>query len=267
MKKYIFMALVVILALSLAPAAVFANPPGAPDAQRIYKFNIIGVSNQKNVDMTQDNGKRMFVSLGSKDSGVKTKIMLEESEIPYNEPGAFDILDANGTDGEAVFQLPAPGYGAYIMDGTDKDIMSDYSIFVRPLGQPGGYANITTCADLLDSTIGDLVPNGVGASLNRNEGTATCSLEQVGQAITGRPQGKSQFWNVTAELTSIVLAIDVDYDGDGNIDEVVYVRAPIFDDALENWYWEYDNHGLKLLQVWIYDMSTDVSEGDGAIVP
>jgi hypothetical protein len=72
---------------------------------------------------------------------------------------------------------------------------------------------------------------------------------------------------VTAELLTIVLKIELDTDGDGIVDETVYVRIPIFDEILENEYWEYDNNGLKLIQVWIYDNTTDVSEGDGALLP
>ena len=90
------------------------------------------------------------------------------------------------------------------------------------------------------------------------------SVEQVGQAITERPKGKSQFTNVTAELTSIVFKVQVQL-ADGSI-IIEYVRVPIFDDIISGEYWEYDNHGLKLLQVWIYDNTTNVTEGDDVIL-
>ena len=91
------------------------------------------------------------------------------------------------------------------------------------------------------------------------------SIEQVGKAITERPKGKSIFTNVTAELLTIVLAVEIWVENDeGSLEysETIYVRIPIFNEMLEGEYWEYDNNGLKLLQVWIYDNSTDVSEGD-----
>jgi hypothetical protein len=144
-------------------------------------------------------------------------------------------------------------------------VWSDYSIYIRSLGKPGGWATITTCADLLDSTFAGLLPGELVRIINRNGlfgGYA--SVEQVGRQITERPKGKSIFTNVTAELLTIVFQVEVDTNPDPAITTIVtyYIRVPIFDEMLENEYWEYDNNGLKLLQVWIYDNQTDVSEGD-----
>ena len=87
-----------------------------------------------------------------------------------------------------------------------------------------------------------------------------CSIESVGQLITERPKGKSKFTNVTAQLLTIVLKVEIIEDGE--VVETIYVRVPIFDDILENEYWEYDNNNLKLLQVRFYPVGTDVSEAD-----
>jgi hypothetical protein len=252
---------------------VFADPEGLPDADRLYKFNIIGVDNVKDVDMTEDNGKRMFVLLNDKTKINLVQAMEDDEPMAYDAPGAFDILDANGTDGEATFQMPAPGLEPYVVgEKTDEDCWSDYSIYIRSLGKPEGWASITTCAELADETALLNMIDGVNANKiikNMQDGDAYCSIEQVGQSITERPKGKSIFTNVTAELTTIVFQIEIDLDASGIIeaDEIFFVRVPIFDDMLENEFWSYDNHGLKLLQVWIYDYSTDVSLGDGDLVP
>ena len=74
-------------------------------------------------------------------------------------------------------------------------------------------------------------------------------------SITYRDKGKSSFSNVTAALTTIVFEVSVD----GGTSFLV--RVPIFDDSLENEYWEYDNNGLRLLQVRFYDCSTNVDTG------
>ncbi|MBN2593382.1 MAG: hypothetical protein JXA81_07740 [Sedimentisphaerales bacterium] len=72
---------------------------------------------------------------------------------------------------------------------------------------------------------------------------------------------------MTAELLTMVLKVELDTDGDGIVDETIYVRIPIFDEILENKCWEYDNNGFKLIQVWIYDNLTGVSEDDGDLLP
>jgi hypothetical protein len=248
------------MVLSLA-APVFAGPAGTPDgADRIFKMNIIGVPKGKTADMTGDNGARIFVNL------------TKAAPIWLVEGDTFDILDSNGTDADgATFQMPAPGYDAYnLSDPPEGGVWSDYSIYIRSLGKPGGWATITTCADLVDSTFAGLLSGTFVKTLNR-EGLfgGLASVEQVGQAITERPKGQSEFTNVTAALTSVVFKVEVDLDGDlTTTDDVIieYIRVPIFSDILANEYWEYDNHGLKLLQVWIYDNSTDVTAGDGAIL-
>ncbi len=221
---------------------------GAPQGAHDYQLNIIGTG-EKSADMDDNNGHRIFVPLEG-----KTKIYLYE--------GDYAVLDANATDGEGAFQLPAPGLDAYIVgDPGDADVESSYSIFVRPLGKPGGWATITTCADLLDSTFGGLLGGGDKNILNRQEEGAYCSIEQVGSEVTFRDKGKSTFSNVTAELTTIVFEVEI-LDDEGQVIETVLVRVPIFDDALENEYWEYDNNGLRLLQVRFYDCSTNVETGE-----
>ena len=176
------------------------------------------------------------------------------------------MLDANGSDGPAQFQLPDPGLDPYVVgeDGS-ADTDSDYSVFVRPLGKPGGWATITTCADLADSTFAGLLGTRVlNEILNDNcyfGGYA--SVEQVGQDITFRDKGREKFQNVTAELLTMVFKITVYTDGDTMADDALFVRVPIFDDILEGEYWEYDNNGLKLLQVRFYEIGTDVSTNDG----
>jgi hypothetical protein len=53
----------------------------------------------------------------------------------------------------------------------------------------------------------------------------------------------NKFENVTKEL----LFIYADLDGVGQAE-----RYPIFDPALEGYYWKYDNNGLKILQLRFY---------------
>lgn len=240
-------------AASGAPEIQASAGNGAPQGAHDYQLLLIGTG-EKNPDMTNNDGRRIFVPLEG-----RTKIFLEE--------GDFDVLDANATDGEGRFQLPAPGLDAYIVgDPGDADVESDYSVFIRPLGKPGGWATITTCADLLDSTFGGLLGGTTRNVLNRMDGTAYCSIEQVGNILSGdlrlyRDTGKSTFSNVTGELLTIVFEVEI-YDEFGVLIDTVQVRVPIFDDALANEYWEYDNNGLRVAQIRFYDCSTNVETGE-----
>lgn len=258
-----------LMAAMLVPTVASASPSGIPDdaGDRIYKFNIIGVDNVKDADMTGDNGKRIFVPLKEKCKILLTQAMEEDGLTPMPvSPEAFDIIDANGTDGEAILQLPAPGYEPYII-GETAEAWSDYSIYIRSLGKPDGFTTITTCAELINQdALFNMLPNADQKEIKNAEREAAAdghivyaSVEQVGQSITERPHGKSDFTNVTAELTSIVFEIELT-DDLGNVIDTYQVRVPIFDSMLEGEYWEYDNSGLKLLQVWIYDGGTNVAE-------
>ena len=255
MKKVLGVVLAVALLFSLGSTAVLAaheeDPRDIEGATRVYKFNIIGVDNQKNNDVMDNNGKRIFVDL----YGASAIYLVEGDD--------FAILDANGTDDDgALIQLPDPDLDPYIIgEKGEADTMSAYSIYIRSLGKPEGAASITTCADVTEA-FGAFLSNKEYKIINRlGAYGGFASVEQVAQSITERPKGKSKWYNVTAELLTIVFAGEL-YDESGNYVKTIYVRVPIFDEMLENEYWEYDNNGLKNLQVWIYDNSTDVSAGD-----
>jgi hypothetical protein len=179
---------------------------GAPNGNH-FTLNLIGVPQTKSADMTGNNGSRIFVPLTG-----STKILLRE--------GDFQVLDANGTDGSAAFQLPNPD--------PDGDGTTTYSVFARALGKPGGSSKTTTCAT--DPTTGEVF----------------CS---VFSAVAVRDSGRSRFENVSKQL----LFIFADLDGDGTLE-----RFNLFNDALQDFFWQYDNNGLKLLQLRFYQVSTTV---------
>jgi len=178
MKKVITVVLTVVLTASMS-GVVFASQEetgnGAPSGSH-YNLNIIGVKNPKTAEMDGSNGHVIFVNLSG-----RSKINLVEGDD-------YAVLDANGTDGDgALLQLPDPGLDPYVVgqDMEDVDTMSDYSVFVRPLGKPGGWSEITTCADLVDSTFAGLLPGKLVSVLNKLDSDGGyASVEQVGQDIT-----------------------------------------------------------------------------------
>ena len=204
-------AVLAVTASALAGVATAQTGNGAPSGSH-YNLNIIGVAKNKNTQPDWASGNVIFVSLGNKDSAaVTTKILLSQSG-----DGSFDVLDKNGTDGQASFSLPAPG---------------GYTVWARALGKPGGRAKITTCAE-------DIV---------LNDPAVICSTQNE---VFVRGTGKSSFKNVTSALTTIVLdpvadAAAVTACG-GN------TTVSLFDTCLLGYFWQYDNNGLKLLQVRFY---------------
>ncbi len=67
--------------------------------------------------------------------------------------------------------------------------------------------------------------------------------------IMVRDKGKSTFTDVSREL----LYIYYDLNGDG-----VNERYNLFSDALQDYFWSYDNNGLKLLQLRFYELPSTV---------
>ena len=281
MKKVILTTLIVMMVAVTA----FAAPEGTPDGyDRLYKFNIIGMKNPKN-DMDQGSGKVIFVNLN--DPSKINLVCSDDQDVldmyPDLEEGSFDILDKDATDSDpqdpdsgAILALPDPGLDPYIIgEKGDADTWSAYSIYIRPLGKQGGGVTITTCATVAE-TFEEWLEKGDIKILNRAGAFGgVASIEQVGNPILVRPKGKSVFTNVTAELLTIVLEVEIGYwEWDEVLEEdvwvvtdTIYVRIPIFHEQLEGEYWEYDNNGLKLLQVWIYNNQTDVSEDDETNYP
>jgi hypothetical protein len=192
---------------SEATSKTDATISGAPSGTH-YNLNIIGVAKDKSADLTQDQGRRIFVPLEG-----NCRIKLTE--------GDFEVLDANCTQGPAAFQLP--------VSDPNSDGITEYSVWVRALGKVGGASQTTTC--MIDPASGDQY----------------CSAYAM---ITIREKGKSSF----EDVSKLLLYIYADIDGDG-----VLERYPLFDDALKDYFWEYDNNGLKLLQMRFYPVSTNVN--------
>jgi len=127
----------------------------------------------------------------------------------------FTVIDKNGTDGEASFALPAPG---------------TYTVWARALGTPGGQSKIATCATFIDPTT--------------LTSTILCSTDNE---VFVRGKGKSSFRDVTSALTTISLV-------PGSAAELACgtPTVSLFATCLQDFLWQYDNNGLRLLQVRFY---------------
>jgi hypothetical protein len=238
------------LATAVFTLPAFAQTGNGAPSGRHYSLNIIGVDKAKTAPLTGSERHTIFVALNSR-GGVSSKIYLVPGDdFRVCDGNAFDpAFDCTGDQIQAtgaVFMLPC---NTNLVPGTDPDgetstlIPCDdtvleptlkYEVWARALGKPGGDAIITTCAtETVDID---------------NDGTldVECSTENV---LLVRNPGKSTFSNVTQELTSLVVCFDVDPTAAEDID---CFRFALFTGGLEDWFWNFDNNGLRLAQIRFY---------------
>jgi hypothetical protein len=232
MKK-VLIGLAVLGTMCAAMPSWAGGGNGAPTGPH-YNLNIIGVDNPKTSPMTGSDRHTIFVGLGAKkpSAPVTTDIWLT--------PGDFQVCDGNGFDAAydcsgtqigrgmtgAVFQLPCNTAIPTDFTCDSSKASASYSVWGRALGQPGGSATITTCA--YDDT-----------------GTLVCSSENT-LNVFSRGSGKQMFQNVTSQLTTLQ---DVCFDLGGIM---TCGSVSLFNGVLQDYFWQYDNNGLRLAQIRLY---------------
>lgn len=229
-------------------AVSFGVGNNLPSGGHDFLLNIVGVSKDKTADMDGANGHVIFVQLNGGETvtngGGKWKTGQSWADLDkvnkiLLQVGDYQVLDANATDDDgALFQLPDPN--------PDDGSAPTYRVYARALGTPAGQATLTTCAD------------ETGAGFD-GEDDVWCGSNGV---TVGRDHGRPTAVEVTDNLLKMVVTVDPDLDpelssclGTENTDAddpaVQYDRW-LFDPCFENYFWNYDNHGLKLLQLRFY---------------
>ena len=127
----------------------------------------------------------------------------------------------------ASFELPAP-CAISATTGLCTSTTTVYSVWARALAKPGGSSSTTTCAT--DPTTGELV----------------CSIGAF-VSVQTRKSGKSSFSDVSPDLLFLTTCVN------GKS-----VSTPIFSQNYKNYFWQYDNQGLKLLQLRFYQVPSNV---------
>lgn len=153
---------------------------------------------------------------------IFVKLWGQDTKIELQAGDSFSVLDKDGTDGRAKLQLVDP-YPDDVSPGINTGEDAVYRIYIRALGTPGGNLGMTT-------------------GFTDENGANWYSLESINLT---RTKGRSRFSDKTLELTTIY--VDITDDAMNNP-----VRYNIFGNSLWNYFWDYDNSGLKLLQMRIY---------------
>jgi len=250
-----------------ADQAQFALGNGYPVPSFDYKLNIIGVPHDKTADMDNNNGRRIFVQLegggevtnpGRKNNHLVSnvnKIYLCNStngENDYNKDSRcddwiaanpnkdFGVIDANATnDDGALFALPDPCLDADPLTACTPT----YRIWARAKAGSGS-ATITTCAD------------ETGAGFDGSD-----DIWCGDNGITLDKQTYFKAVEVSDNLLYMTIYVDDTTDpglaaciggpGATDLDEDEY-DIYLFDNCFENYFWNYDNNGLKNLELRFY---------------
>lgn len=248
MKK----ALVSVIAVAFAIGTAYAQNGNPCPGEKAYQFNIIGVPKGKTADMTGNNGHRMFVNLTG-----NSKIKMTGDTDPATEGlqcgDSFQVLDANATSGddsEGLLLVPCENVNA---DSTNPGVCFD--VWATALGTPGGHVDVDIVCEFDDSVVdtniddGDCAQDGIDFDLTRNSG------KPVQEDITNSLRASGCF----------------DTDGSGTCDpgEKTFNNIWIFNlEALLEYYWDYDNNGLRVAQIRFCD-SDDCGSisfcGDGTV--
>ena len=211
------------------------NGNGFPSGSH-YNLNIIG-GTCKDSSMTGTNQHTIFVPLGSKTQSATSNIYLCQGPT-------FQVLDGNACDAAigcglsgktgAVFQLPCDLYSpsGTITSCTAGSDSATYCVFAEALGTPGGSATITTCAT--DPTTGDTV----------------CSTKNT---LLVRNASKPKVINATDALTTLTCyGAASPTPTCADICSGQQCTYEIFSTQFEDYFWSYDNNGLRNAQIRFY---------------
>jgi hypothetical protein len=216
MKRFAICLAVILGIVYATPAFAQANSCTGPH----YNLNIIGVPKDKTVpDMTGSNRHTLFVPLQSgADETVPRQV-----KIFYVPGDRFQVLDGNCTDdNECTIMVPSEPLG---------DLC--YDVWATALGKPFGNAIVTA-----ECIIEDLV----------EPATCTDALE-LGSFEVTRLKGKPHPENISGIFRAsgcVDLNASLTCDsGDLRFNGVWIFNIP----QLLEYFWDYDNNGLKLMQV------------------
>jgi hypothetical protein len=173
-----------------------------------FNLNLIGMSQEKAMSWDgpgpHDNGHRIFIPFEG-----KVDIMLRE--------GDYQVIDPNGTDGEASFQLPDPD------DGSGR---LAYSVWIRPVAGKGNIS-FQSCFTEFETA------------------SVWCYAGELVQNLTKN----NKFRDVSRDLLQVCADTDT---GDGTNLQLV----PLFSDLGEDYFWHVDNKGMRNTQMRFYPLST-----------
>lgn len=230
--------LALALILTLATPVMAGVGTGLSGAH--WNLNIIGVPKDKPVpSMTDSSRHTIFVPLQS-GGDVSRQVKIE-----YIRGDSFKVLDGNATnDNYALIQVPYEYCSDYTNGCTD---LLSFDVYAVGLGKPGGAAIVTAeCTYNLDVV--------------DTNGTAGLECEDtllMGSFEISRIKGKPQPVNIT-DIFRATGCLDMGgLEGVCDTGDLEFRNLWIFNiEQLVDYMWDYDNNGLKLMQLRFYETTS-----------
>lgn len=227
-------AAITMIASSSASAGAFNNDGMTG---KHYQINIIGVPKDKTVDMTNSNRRTIFVPLNSGDD-VSRSVKIYYVVNP--DDNSFKVIDGNATDGEATIQVPYEYCTDYDTGCTD---LLGYDVYAIALGKPLGGAIITA-----DCAYTEQVVNTDGTT-----GLTCTDTLLMGSFDITRQKNKPTVKDIS-NIFRATGCLDTNSTGVCDTGDLEFRNMWIFNiEQLSSYMWDYDNNGLKLMQVRFYE--------------
>ena len=183
-----------------------------------YNLVIVGVENPKKADMTDTSRHTLFVPLTG------------SAKISYVAGQIFQVLDGNCFD--------ANGCTIEVPHEIGGDLC--YNVYAVGLGKPGGYTFVTAeCAFDVDLVGG---------------GECTDALLQGSFEVRRTNSGSNKPKRIDiSDVFRATGCLDLDGSTTCNTGDLQFNNVWIFNiEQLESYWWEYDNTGLRNMQVRFY---------------
>lgn len=245
MKRF-YLCLAVLLSVALAMPVIAADNKGGIGSQinesgfngKHYTLNFIGVPHDKTNPMEYEDGSNrntIFVPLDAK-GGVPRKVTISYITTDANQ---FAVIDANATDDNlAVIEVPHEYCADYETGCVD---LLSFAVFAVGLGKPNGMTFVDANCNWDDLTYGDC--------------TETLLMKSFEIRRTNNGKHKPKVIDITDVFRTEKVCFDMDSDinpgctsGDLEFENVWLFNIT----QLDEYYWEYDNRGLKLMQTRFY---------------
>jgi hypothetical protein len=203
-----------------------------------YTLNFIGVPHDKMNPMQYEDGSKrntIFVPLNA-NGEVSRKVKIYYTTTEANQ---FAVLDANATDDNvAVIEVPHE-YCADYETGCEE--LLSFAVFAVGLGKPNGMALVDARCQWDDDNYGDCAE-----FLSMN----TFTIRR-----TNNGKNKPKVTDISDVFRVNEGCIDLDYDTNPGCTsgDIEFGNLWIFNiEQLFEYYWDYDNQGLKLMHTRFY---------------